>query len=374
MRLRFLFSVAKRIAIAGVALCVTFVVAAAIFAARCASVDRVQKIQSDAARQRLQLTAGIKDYARDEDSTYLGYPEWFIVWSYTEKADFQQQGLPSGFPFFESIQQYWSGYCCVHGMTHGKYPFNFGEHLMLVVIGSSFSVEYAIRGVYENTIGRFTEWTSRHEAADEDVYSRRVAREYANFVHARPFYEFSFWKRFKGLWSENTLWGRHPARKLERRLFLSLDYAIEAFYCWVIEAGTHAVYGIESADTYAWIENTPASIFTQNSRIRKVKDVGVGAYIVIIPRYQEFTTVAEWLANRDVHFVEIAGNDEILVTAIAARDWTYDLTVGEAAFSTEVATMPERKRVAIAAPVGNLHTVMNELTNRGISIEHVYDY
>ena len=168
--------------------------------------------------------------------------------------------------------------------------------------------------------------------------------------------------------------GRHPVRKLERRAFLSLDYSLEAFYCWLIEVGTHAVYGIESADTYAWIEHAPASIFMQNSRIRKVKDVGAGAYIVIMPRYQEFTTVAEWLANRDVHFVEIAGNNEILVTAIVARDWTYDLTVGEAAFFAAVATRPEGKRVAIATPVGSLHTVMNELKSRGISIEHVYDY
>jgi hypothetical protein len=44
----------------------------------------------------------------------------------------------------------------------------------------------------------------------------------------------------------------------------------------------------------------------ENSRIRKVKDAGPGSYIVIIPRYQEFTTVAEWLAGRDIHFVEIA--------------------------------------------------------------------
>ena len=114
---------------------------------------------------------------------------WFFVLSYTEKADFQQNHLPSGFPYFKSIQQYWSSYCCVHGLTHGKYPFDFGEHEMLVVIGSSFSVEYLIRAAYENTMGRFTEWLSSGEEVEEDVYSNRVAREYADFVHIRPFYE-----------------------------------------------------------------------------------------------------------------------------------------------------------------------------------------
>jgi len=374
MPLRRLRRILRRIAIAAAAVCAAFVVAAVVFAFHCASVDRTPKIQSEASRRRAPLTAGITDYRRDEDSTYLGYPEWFIVWSYTEKADFQERNLPSGFPFFRSIRQYWSGYCCVRGMTRGKYPFNVGEHLMLVVIGTSFSVEYAIRGVYENTIGRFTEWISGHDSADEDVFSARVAREYADFVHIRPFYEFSFWTRFKRLWSEVPLRGGHPVRKIERRLFLSVDYSLEAFYCWIIEAGTHVVYGIEPDTTYAWIEHASDTLFAENKRIRKVKDAGAGSYIVVVPRYQEFTTIAAWLAARDVRFAEIAGNDEILVTALAPRDWRYDLTVGEEAFATSLATAPERKRLAIATPVASLHTVMTGLKARGIPVEHVYDY
>jgi hypothetical protein len=370
MRLRSVRKLVKRAAIAIGTLLVIFAIGAGIFAWRCGAVRRPLKVQSEASKQRLKVTSEIKDYARAEDSTYLGFPEWFIVWSYTEKADFQQNHMPSGFPYFRSISQYWSGYCCVNELTHGKYPFDFGEHQMLVVIGSSFSVEYLIRASYENTIGRLAEWTSSGEPVEEDVYSNRVAREYADFVHIRPFYEFSFWKRFRGLWSENKVWGRHPVRKLERRFFLSLDYSIESFYCWVIEKATHASYGIESADTYAWIENTSEKIFTENPRIRKVKDAGAGAYIVIIPRYQEFTTVAEWLAERDVHFVEIAGNDEILVSAIAPVGWAE----GSSAFSTPLATAPEWKRVAISTPVSQLHEVLNGLKRSGTRIEHVYDY
>lgn len=355
-------------------LCAMFAVAAGIFAARCAPLKRPPKVQSEASRLRMKVTADIKDYARPEESTYLGYPEWFIVWSYTEKADFQERHLPSGFPFLQSIQQYWSGYCDVHGMTRGKYPFNFGEHQMLAVIGTSFSIEYLIRWLYENSAGRFTEWTASHEAVEEDLFAGRVAREYADFVHVRPFYEFSFWQRFKRLWSENPAWGPHPVRKWERRVFLSLDYSIEAFYCWLIEKASHASYGIESAGTYAWIEGATESIFTENPKIRKVKEVAPGAYIVIIPRYQEFTTVAAWLAQRDVRFVEIAGNDEILVTAIARRNWVYPSEAEAVAFSTPLATAPEWKRVAIATPVSRVHAVFNELKTAGIRIEHVYDY
>src|SRR5437870_3558296 len=105
MRRRSVLKFLKRAGIALIGLCVVFSIAAVIFATRCATAQRQLKVQSEASKQRAKLAAGIKDYARAEESTYLGYPEWFIVWSYTEKADFQQQDLPSGFPFWKSIQQ-----------------------------------------------------------------------------------------------------------------------------------------------------------------------------------------------------------------------------------------------------------------------------
>lgn len=161
---------------------------------------------------------------------------------------------PSGFPFFCAIGQYWNGYCCVYGLNRGRYPANPGGHVMLAVIGSSFSVEYLIRGIYESTIGRLTEWFSSNEPVEEDRYAYRVARAYADFVHLRPFYEFSFWRRFKGLWHNTSFWGRHPIRKWERKAFLSLDYGIEAFYCSLIEIA-QASYGFEPSDTDAVVDN-----------------------------------------------------------------------------------------------------------------------
>jgi hypothetical protein len=245
---------------------------------------------------------------------------------------------------------------------------------MLVVIGSSFSVEYALKGIYENSVGRFTEWLSSSQPTGEDLYAYRTARAYADFVHIRPFYEFSFWKRFKGLWSETTLWGPHPIRKWERKTFLSLDYAVESFYCWFIEAGTHATYGVEPADTFAWIENASDATFTDNPKIRKVKATGPGQYIVAIPRYQEFTAIATQLAHQNVRFVEIAGNDEILLTAIAPRSWSGDVTPGQVVFSAELPTQPDYKRIGIKCPVSALCTILSALPDKGARTEHVYDY
>jgi hypothetical protein len=48
-------------------------------------------------QERKIATARIRNYSRPEDDTYLSYPEWYIVWSYQEKADFQESTCPEHF-------------------------------------------------------------------------------------------------------------------------------------------------------------------------------------------------------------------------------------------------------------------------------------
>jgi len=320
------------------------------------------------------VTAGIKDYGRPEDDTYLSYPEWYIVWSYQEKADVQENHLPSAFPYFGAARQYWNCYACISRLTRGKYAFNGGEHLMLVVIGASFSAEYLLKGVYEKTVGRLSEMTSGHQPVEEDLYAYKVAREYADFVHVRPFYEFRFASHVKGLWSETPLWGAHPLRKLERKVFLTADYAIEAFYCWLIEKATHATYGREPAETYAWIDNADEMLFQQLPSVRKVSQVGPRSFLVSVPRYQEFTSVASSFADRGVQFDEIAGNSQILVSVLAARSWHYNHSDARQLFSIPILTHPEVKRIVLGCDVTSLNAMLHTLEAGGVTVEHIYDY
>src|SRR5580698_6382436 len=202
--------------------------------------------------------AGIANYSRPEVDTFYTYPEWYIVWSYQSKADFQRGHLPSGYSYFGDIGQFWQAYCCVYAATRGRYSFPAGDHIMLAVIGSSFSVEYALKGLYEETVGRLSEWTSHHQSVAEDDYAAEVAENYATFVHIRPFYEFSFAHALRGLWGNTPFRTTHLVRTLERRAWLTLDYSVEAVYCELIELATHATYGFEDTTTVAWVE-FPAS-------------------------------------------------------------------------------------------------------------------
>jgi hypothetical protein len=309
---------------------------------------------------------------RPVEDTYYTYPEWLIVGSYEERANFLQHSrLPSDFPYFRSIYQYWHGYCFIRSLTHSRKQSNSGDHLMLVVIGSSFSLEYAIRGAYEYTVGRLSEWSSGNELTDEDAYAARIAREYANFVNRRPFYEFHFAHALKGLWTETSFWGPHALRKFERKGFFTLDYGLQSIYSEILQLASHLTNG-EPTETYASIDHASESLLREFPHIRKVSDLGHGVYLVSIPRYQEFTELAVALARKNIHFQQIAGNSVIVVTAVE-QGWR-DNTPEERILSTEKVLTRDVERKILECRVSDLHLVLNDINSRGYIVEHVYDY
>ena len=113
-------------------------------------------------------------------------------------------------------------------------------------------------------------------------------------------------------------------------------------------------------------------LFQKYPRVHEIKSIGERSYIVSIPRYQEFTDLAVRLGKDDVHFVQIAGNDEITVSAIV-QDWTHETREEHVLLLENVVTRPDLKRVVLECRVRDLHKVLNDLATRG-TIEHVYDY
>jgi hypothetical protein len=326
-------------------------------------------------KERRAAVAGIKDYFRPEDDAYLSLPEWYIVWSYQEKADFQKLNPPSAFPYFGAVRQYWGNYCCISRLTRGKYGFNWGEQVMLVVIGNSFSAEYILKGLYEKTVGRFSEWTAGpYPGTEEDFYAYRVARDYADFVHVRPFYEFHFAPHIVGVWSENHFWGDHLFRKWERRAFLTVDYTIEAFYCWLIEKATHASYGYEPDRTYVWADHVDDASALQTPSVRLAKSVGLGAYIIDAPRYQAFTDVAMALTRKGAHFVEIDGNSSITISVLAPQTWDGQNQFAQRLFAQPMLTHPGWERVVLRCDVPWLDRGLSMMVADGVIVEHLYDY
>ncbi|MBA3532896.1 MAG: hypothetical protein H0T73_13310 [Ardenticatenales bacterium] len=322
----------------------------------------------------MEAREGLVDYERPEDQTYLTFPEWYIVYSSDEYAAFIKDNRPSRFPYFGAIRQHWQSYYEICKVTRDQYPLNTGYHLSLVVTGSSFTVENVLKGIYENTVGRLTEWTSSGEPTQEDVYAQGVAEEYGTFLHTIPWYEFPFKERLDGLWRETDAWGPNPIRKWERKLALSVEYGLKAGYGWLIRQGTQSVYGTEILEIQLWAEGLTDRVVRQEPEIRVVKRLPPRGAIAALPRYEPFTELVPDLVARGVTFVEIAGNDEILITAFAPAAWEYELEQGTFLFALPILTEPERQRVAIKVPVQSLHTILKELEQQDVELEHLYDY
>jgi hypothetical protein len=309
--------------------------------------------------------------ARAEESTYLTFPEWYIVYSAQEYAAWLRTSPPSGFPYLRSIGQYWCGYSAVYELTRGRYAFSAGNHLMLVVIGVSFSGEYAAKGLYEGTVGRATERLAGGASTEEDEFAERVAADYAAFLDHTPWYAFPFASRAAALWREVPARGAHPLRKWERRLALTVDLAARAAYGWLIGRASASVYATEAEQTLVLVEvGGPVS----DPRVRRLGQVGATRELLALPRYARFTEVALPLLRQGLRPVAVAGNAQILLTSIAPSGWRYDLAEGAALFEQAILTDPGRKRVAIGTGVAALGRVVAGLEERGVRVEHIYDY
>ena len=334
---------------------------------------------SEAARHPLQAQ-GIANYARDEVDAFYTYPEWYIVWSYQSKADYQRTGLLSHYSWLGDIQQFWQGYCAAYGYTRKVYPFATGEHIMLAVIGSSFTAEYLIKGTYEGTIGRLSEWTAHHQPVAEDAFAADVAEQYAQFVHIRPFYEFHFAHALNGLWHV-PFQSTHLLRTFERRVWYTFDYGAEALYCELIELGTHATYGFEDVDTSAWIdypESNRAAILAADPHLKIVRDLpeqnGSASAIFEIPRYQEFTPAAVALIAAGAHFHQIAGNELISVSVISQGPLEALPGDPQILLAQQIPSDRSRTRTLLLCPVASLDQLLPSVVAQRAIVEHIYDF
>ncbi|POZ62896.1 hypothetical protein [Chromobacterium alticapitis] len=141
------------------------------------------------------------EYSRPPEQTFLTFPEWYLVHSPAEYAAYLGSGAaPSGFPLFARIGQFWQGYAAMSRET-APYPFNGGYHLMIMVIGSSTTVEYGIKGLYEQIIGRLAEAVrGPGPMLPEERFAARYAQDYVDFIRVYPWYQFDFFARLNQLW------------------------------------------------------------------------------------------------------------------------------------------------------------------------------
>jgi FAD/FMN-containing dehydrogenase len=336
--------------------------------------DPMSEPLADSTRAGLERLPG---YQRDEGQTFLTHPEWYIVYSSEEYADYIRDRLPTDFPYLSAIGQYWVQYREANVLTRRDYPVNWGYQIMLWVIGTSYSVELTLKGLYENTIGRLTGWTAGGALSDEDRFAHTVAADYGRFIHLKPWYEYRFAPKLALLWTELPLWGDRPVRSWERKLFLSAEYGIKALYATAIEMATRAAYVPEDQRIGMVVAGWTDSLAARYPAVQRVKPLDRVHTLVSVPRYDGFRDTMRDLARAEarITIAEIAGNDDIFLTGVAPKGWAYRGSPAIPVYALPVAIDSTRTRVGMRVPVRFLLPTLRGLEAEGrMTVDHVYDY
>jgi hypothetical protein len=316
------------------------------------------------------------EYRRAPDQTFLTFPEWFLVYSPQQYAEYLQKHTPTGFPFVGHLRQFWQSYAAVfHETRSGGYPFNSEYHLMIIVIGASTTFEYTCRSLYESTIGRLTTLTLGNDLTEEDRYASQVAQEYVEFIRVHPWYEFDFWQRLINLWSQSNFFGHHQLRKAERHLALSIEYGGKAVYGKILKAATRSAYAEDSPVTAILINKLPPEVAVKLPELKVLQHFPDDTVLATVPRYQAFTKYASVLAVSGINFYEIAGNrGSILVSVLAPHHWALGDNEVRVLFRQSIFTHPDQERIALVVKVEGLAKLLRQLHQMGIQTEHIYDY
>ncbi len=318
-----------------------------------------------------KVRAEIPGYQRPEESTFLTYPEWAIVYAARDYAAYVKDDQPSGFPYWSYVGRFWQDYAMVIRASEA-YPFNFQNHQMLAVIGISHTIEHVLQWAYENTIGRATEIAAGRRTAADD-YLATVAADYAAFLDQVPWYEFPYTQKRAGLFAVEPGPSDGSVRPGERKVAFGLAYTVKQAYAGVIRSALAATADPALLDIHVWAKG-PVGEATRNEPDTALeRDFGDDGAVFVTKRYQVFTEMIPRLIAKGVSFVEIGGNDEIMLTvlsdaAVPPPEGSMQL------FSYPIPASPRQRRTGLIVAVRKLHTVLPLLMKAGARLEHVYDY
>jgi FAD/FMN-containing dehydrogenase len=319
-------------------------------------------------------------YPRDEARELLTHPEWDLVYSSEAYARWLERGKrPSGFPYVGSVGTFWRSYLGTWRAAKARYEVGAGTHVMLGVIGVSTAIEYGLKGLYENTVGRLSELDVPSGGTAEDRYAARVAREYAELIATRGWYEFPFMHALRGLWTDVPLGGPGFFRKWERRGALSAEYLVKAAYASLIGAGTAAGYAPDELTRYVVAVGWSDSLRAEGSpaaAVRAVRALDRGYTLLAVPRYDPYRDALLALSDQAdrVRLAELSGAEVVTVSGTAGADWkTPPRSAVVVAY--RMPDDPARTRMLLRVQASDLLDVLHRLRADGrFEVEHVYDY
>jgi hypothetical protein len=314
-----------------------------------------------------------KGYRRKLDNTFFTFPEWYIVYSFEDFGRFLDRGSESGFAYGSHIAGFWRSFCTINRAVPPAAESRFETKLMIYVIGISYSVEYAIKGMYENTVGRVFEWIRGAKRTPQDEFGRAVLQDYAAFLYTVPWYKYPFREKLDGLMAISAP-TPSSLRSWERDFALGAEYYAKIGYAALIQKALDAGGDEEPRDIMFVVATLPPEALVKEPRIKPIRALDAQWQLVQAPRYKALTEILQGLLDQGFSLAEIAGNHDILVTVIAPDATKLDIKGTTELFSLDLDARPGFRRAGLKARVEQLVDINRELKARGANIEHFYDY
>ncbi|MBV7377551.1 hypothetical protein [Maritimibacter dapengensis] len=296
---------------------------------------------------------------RAEARTLLTYPEWHIVHAYDDYARVISTEDPHDFDYLKAIGGYWSSLCALTEASAAHGGMDTPTKQLVYVIGTSFTLELLAKAAYEETLGRLATLIRGDARAPLDEVSAQQAADYARFLQQTPWYLWDFSAAQNALAAAST----GSFRDRERRLALGIENAAKSAYAGVI-ASAVAATGNDDLTLHMIAKGLDPDAY---DGVTLVAERSQGR-VLATPRYRALTLILDDMAQDGATFVEIAGNDDILLTATSP-----DPTAPGALHSFPRQGYGDYRHL-IMVKVPDLAQRLRDLPGAGLTLEHIHDY
>lgn len=298
------------------------------------------------------------EHTRAEARTLMTYPEWHIVHAYDDYGQVISDGDPHDFAYFSAITGYWSSLCALTRASAAHGGVDAATKQLVYVIGTSFTLELLAKAAYEETLGRVATWIRGGNRAPLDDLSAAQARDYATFLQQVPWYKWDFDAGQSALAASSS----GSLRDRERRAALGIENRVKAAYARAIGAAVAAT-GQDALTLRMVARGVDAAA---HEGVTVITDGET--QVLETPRYRALTHLLYDMALAGAEFVEIAGNDDILITAISSQP-----THPRALHSFARQGYGDWRHLALIK-VGDLAETLRRMEGEGLRLEHIHDY
>jgi hypothetical protein len=150
-----------------------------------------------------------------------------------------------------------------------------------------------------------------------------------------------------------------------------MEYGVKAGYAKAIGAASGATLGRDELTLRFVTPAPPTTIAALDPRLKPIRLTADGQTVVEAPRYAVFSDLLGKMAAANIPVSDIAGNDEIFLTALLPPS---AMIGGTQNFAMPLGDRPGWRRVGVTVRVADLPATMRAIQGSGGTVEHVHDY